>query len=99
MMGYDGQNYFTCLPVEPTPDNYADCVVMSDSLSVLISAMKIPGTIHTSHNFHLVKLFLPFPELSIAIPFLISMPFPLPLWMESHCCSLLYCLHLLPAQI
>ena len=44
-------------------------------------------------------LYLPFPQPSIVKPSLISLPFSLPPWMESHYCPLLYCLHPPPAQM
>ena len=64
--------------------------------TVLISVMNIPvfylGSMPTSHDFHLAVY--PFQELSAVIPSFISMPFPLPLRMESLCCPLLYSLYL-----
>ena len=44
-------------------------------------------------------LYLPFPQSSIVKLSLISLPFSLPPWMESHYCPLLYCLHPPPAQM
>ena len=90
-------NCFICLPVEPIP--LMIVLILLLYLTVLISALGIPPFVQVQPLFPMIftLLFLPFPELSAAIPSLISMQFPLPLWMDSHCCPLLYCLHLLPA--
>ena len=93
--GVDVWNCFAHLPSEPLIDDCqcADSAVMSDrpDISYEYSSFYL-GSMPTSHDFHLTVY--PFQELSAVIPFLISMPFPLPLRMESLCCPLLYSLYL-----
>ena len=76
-------------------------LILLSCLTVLISAMKFLVFIQVQSPLPMLftSLFLPFSKLSAAIPSLISMQFPLSLWMESHCCPLLCCLHLLPVEM